>query len=77
VSFTKNQYQQVLKFVLSKGNTGNIMEALDWDASQFEKGFMLANEMQNLNYAKLLYSNFNKNLIVLELTLVGVSKAQE
>lgn len=76
MDFTKNQYQQVLKFVLSKGNTGNVMEAFDWDVSRFDDGFMLANEMQNLNYVKLLYSNFNKNLIVVELTLVGVSKAQ-
>jgi hypothetical protein len=53
------------------------MEALDWDTTRFEEGFTLANEMQNLNYVKLLYSNFNKNLIVVELTLVGVSKAQE
>lgn len=53
------------------------MEALDWDASRFDDGFMLANEMQNRDMVKLLYSNFSKNLIVVELTLVGVSKAQE
>lgn len=77
MDFTKNQYQQVLKFVLSKGNTGNVMEALNWDATRFDHGFALANEMQNLDLVKLLYSNFNKNLIVVELTLIGVSKAKE
>lgn len=77
MNFTKSQYQLVLKFVMSKGRTGNVMEALNWDVTRFDEGFALANDMQNLDLVKLLYSNFTKNLIVVELTLVGVSKAQE
>lgn len=65
-------YSRVLKHLQHTRGTGNVLEALDWDASKFEEAFLLANEMQNLNYVKLLYSNFNKNLIVVEMTLVGM-----
>jgi hypothetical protein len=64
-------YTPLLKFIHQKGGTGNVMEALDWDSSRFEEGSSIALELDNLNYAKMLYSNFNKNLIVVELTLVG------
>ena len=37
----------------------------------FDKAFEFANNLQNKDLVKLLYSNFNKNLIVVELTLVG------
>jgi len=66
----------ILKYLTQTGGTGNLMEILDYDFSRFEQGFNLANEMQNLNLIKLLYSNFNRNLIVVELTLVGESNAQ-
>ena len=69
--------QLILKAVFQKGGTGNIMEALNWDTTRFDEGFTLANEMQNLDLVKLLYSNFSKNLIVVELTLLGVGKAKE
>lgn len=65
----------MLKHLVESGGTGNIMEFLKYDASDFQKGFDLANDMQNLNYVKLLYSNFNKNLIVVELTLLGRNKS--
>jgi len=73
----QDRIQLVLEASLQKGGTGNVMEALNWDATRFDQGFALANEMQNLDLVKLLYSNFNKNLIVVELTLIGVSKAKE
>jgi hypothetical protein len=66
----------ILKYLTQTGGTGNLMEILDYDFSRFERGFSLANEMQNLTLIKLLYSNFNRNLIVVELTLVGESNAQ-
>ncbi|MBS1951446.1 MAG: hypothetical protein OJF59_000564 [Cytophagales bacterium] len=69
-------YNLILKFIYKQGGTGNVMEALGWDASKHEEGFIIANEMQNLNYVKLLYSNFNKNLIVVELTRVGIGAAK-
>jgi len=54
-----------------------VMEALQWDVSRFDEGFAIALDIQNLDYVKLLYSNFNKNLIVVELTLVGLAKGKE
>lgn len=68
-------YTPILKFIHQKGGTGNIMEALGWDSSWFEEGQRIALDMDNLNYVKSLYSNFNKNLIVVELTLVGIALA--
>ena len=67
---TKSQLD-ILKYLVKAGGTGNVIEFLKYDASEFQKGFDLANEMQNLDYVKLLYSNFNKNLVVVELTLLG------
>ena len=61
----------ILKHLVKAGGTGNVMEFLKYDSSEFQKGFDLANEMQNLDYLKLLYSNFNKNLVVVEITLLG------
>ena len=66
----------ILGKITEHGGTGNVMEILEWPTSRFEEGFMLANEMQNSNLIKLLYSNFNKNLVVAELTLVGQSEYQ-
>ena len=61
----------ILKPLVKAGGTGNVMEFLRLDASAFQQGFDIANEMQNLDYVKLLYSNFNKNLVVVEITLLG------
>lgn len=61
----------VLQSLVKKGTMGNVMEYLNWPQSDFDKGFEFANNLQNKDLVKLLYSNFNKNLIVVELTLVG------
>ncbi len=65
----------ILKHLMKAGGTGNIMEFLKYDISEFQKGFELAIEMQNMDVVKLLYSSFNKNLIVVELTLLGRAKS--
>ena len=67
----------ILKFIHQKGGTGNVMEALGWDPSRFEEASQIALDMDNLNYVKQLYTNFNKNLIVVELTLVGIAMAKK
>ncbi len=72
-SLTKNEIT-VLSKITEAAGTGNVMEILEWPASRFEEGFTLANDMQNRNLVKLLYSNFNKNLVVVEETLVGRSE---
>ena len=61
----------MLKHLVKAGGTGNVMEFLNYNSSEFQKGFDIANDMQNLDYIKLLYSNFNKNLVVVEITLLG------
>jgi hypothetical protein len=67
----------ILKFLLQKGGTGNVMEALGWDSSRFEEASQIALDMDNLNYVKQLYTNFNKNLVVVELTLIGIAMAKK
>lgn len=61
----------VLQNLVKKGGTGNVMEFLGYNQNEFDKGFEFANNLQNLDLVKLLYSNFNKNQIVVELTLLG------
>ncbi len=69
-------HRVILKVLVEKGGSGNVMEILGYDTARFDEGFTIANTMQNLDLVKLLYSNFNKNLIVVELTLWGESNAQ-
>lgn len=64
--------KHVLQSLVKKGSIGNIMEFLNWPAAEFDRGFEFANNLQNKDLVKLLYSNFNKNLIVVELTLEGI-----
>lgn len=60
----------ILQALVAKGGTGNIMEHLS-SIPDFDKAFEFANNLQNKDFVKLLYSNFNKKLIVVELTLLG------
>ena len=53
------------------GTTGNVMEILGYTSADFQKGFDIANEMQNRDLVKLLYSNFNQNKVIIEFTLLG------
>jgi len=70
----KQEQILILKELIRKGGTGNVNEILSLNPSQFEEGFTIANDMQNKDLLKLLYSNFNKNLVVAELTLLGESE---
>lgn len=65
---------KVLQAIGKAETTGNVMDILGWSSDRFDDGFQFANELQNLDLVKLLYSNFNKNLIVVELTLLGEQK---
>ena len=53
------------------GTTGNVMEFLGYTQAEFQQGFDVANEMQNRDLVKLLYSNFNQNKVIVEFTLLG------
>ena len=68
----------IIQHLAKAGGTGNVMEFLNFNPTDFDKGFSIANEMQNKDLVKLVYSNFNKNLIVVETTLLGynASKSQ-
>ena len=61
----------VIKKLCAQGGTGNVMEFLGYDASLFDQGFTIANNLQNKDLVKLLYSNFNKSLVVVEATLLA------
>lgn len=68
---------KIIKGVGDTGGTGNIMSALGYEQSQFQQGFDLANEIQNMDLVKLLYSNFNQNKIIVEFTLLGKARYNE
>ena len=62
---------KVIQGVGDRGTTGNVMEILGYAQTEFQQGFDIANEMQNRDLVKMLYSNFNQNKIVVEFTLLG------
>lgn len=62
---------KVIKGIGDTGNSGNVMEILGLDQANFQRGFDIANEMQNQDLVKLLYSNFSLNKIIVEFTLLG------
>lgn len=64
---------QVIKGIGSRG-FGNVMDTLGWNQDHFQQGFDLANDMQNMDLVKLIYSNFNQNNIVVEFTLLGKAR---
>lgn len=64
---------QVITGVGTRG-FGDVMEALSWRQDNFQNGFDLANNMQNMDLVKLIYSNFSQNKIVIEFTLLGKAK---
>lgn len=67
----------VIQHLSTSGGTGNVMEVLNLYQSAFDNGFTIANDMQNKDLIKLLYSNFNNNQIVVEITLLGYNAAKQ
>ncbi len=73
-----NQTELIIIQSLAKaGGTGNVMEFLNFSSADFDKGFSIANEMQNKDLVKLLYSNFSKNTVVVEITLEGYNASRD
>jgi hypothetical protein len=66
-----NAKEIIIKGLNASGGTGNVMAYLNLDQTHFDKAFSITNELQNKNLIKLLYSNFNKNMIIVEVTLLG------
>jgi hypothetical protein len=52
----------------------NVVEALAVTPENFQHAFDVALEMENRNLVKLLYSNFNAQKVIVELTLPGKSQ---
>ena len=68
----ETEISKVIKGVGDQGGTtGNVMEFLGYTSADFQKGFDIANEMQNRDLVKLLYSNFNQNKVIVEFTVLG------
>lgn len=65
---------QIIKGVGDQGGTGNVLQALNYSPADFEKAFGFANEIQNMDLVKLLYSNFNQHKIIVEFTLLGKAR---
>jgi hypothetical protein len=53
------------------GGTGNVMEYLGYTQESFDEAFMIANDIQNMDLVKLLYSNYNLSKVIVEFTLLG------
>jgi hypothetical protein len=72
MSDIETEIQKIIRGIGEQGNsTGNVMELLGYGQNLFQTGFEIANEMQNRDLVKLLYSNFNQNKIIVEFTLLG------
>lgn len=70
MNLTREEFM-VIKKLCAQGGTGNVMEFLGYGSSQFDEGFSMAITLQNKDLIKILYSNFNKNLINIEATLLA------
>jgi hypothetical protein len=68
---TEADVMKVINGVGDNGTTGNVMEILGYSQADFQQGFDIANEMQNRDLVKMLYSNFNQNKVIVEFTLLG------
>ena len=66
----------IIQNLAKVGGTGNVMEFLNLGPQEYDIGFSIANAMQNKDLVKMLYSNFNKNLIVVETTLLGYNASK-
>jgi hypothetical protein len=56
------------------GGTGNVMECLNYPQERFDEAFMIANDIQNMDLVKLLYSNYNLSKVIVEFTLLGKAR---
>ena len=76
--YTMKQEELINQVIISIGSRGfgDAMEALNWSQEDFQRGFDLVNDMQNMDLIKLIYSNFNQNKIIIEFTLLGKAKYQ-
>jgi hypothetical protein len=65
---------KIMLGVGNAGGTGNVMEYLGYSQESFEEAFMIANDIQNMDLVKLLYSNYNLSKVIVEFTLLGKAR---
>ncbi|MBX2970419.1 MAG: hypothetical protein KF803_13705 [Cyclobacteriaceae bacterium] len=70
----ENEIALVLQSRQPTSNLVNVVEVLGYTQDQFQQAFEVALEMDNQNLAKLLYSNFNAQKIIVEFTLLALNK---
>ena len=66
--------QAIIKGIGNQGGTGNVLQTLTDTDYDFEQVFGFANEIQNMDLIKLLYSNYTQNKIIVEFTLLGKAR---
>jgi hypothetical protein len=75
------KFEKEINTVLLASSAGtdmlNVMEALNYNADQFQNAFDVALEMENENLVKLIYSNFNAGKVIVELTLPGRAESKK
>ncbi len=74
---SKDIIDTVILGIGNEGGTGNVMNALEFQQDNFQTGFDIANDIQNMDLVKLLYSNFNQNKIIVEFTLLGKKRYED
>lgn len=72
--FVEQRIDKVLAGMGAVNSVGNVMEFLDLQQPGYQLAFDLANEMQNRDLVKLLYSFFPGNKVMVEMTLEGVRR---
>ena len=69
--------EKVIRGIGDAGGSGDVMNALGFSQTSFQEGFDIANQIQNMDLVKMLYSNFNQNRIIVEFTLLGKKRYTE
>ena len=69
--YVEEKILAVIKGLGAIGGFGNLMKILGYGRDQHQRGFDLANEMQNRDYIKLLYASYTQNVISVEMLLPG------
>lgn len=72
----EKEITRVLQARQTTSNMINVVDALGCTEGQLQHAFEVALEMDNQNLAKLLYSNFNAQKIIIEFTLLAHDRSR-
>ena len=71
---THQAQTEILSNLVGLGREGgmcNVIAIVKNQTSEYQMAFNIANEMQNLDWIKIIYCSFQANIINVELTLKG------